>query len=94
MEDKKLEEVLQIVDPKRRAFLKKLVVGAAFTVPLVASYSVKELGAQMIGSPPITSTATASTVTMPPFTTTTSSAFPPFTTSQVPPFTTFTTGTF
>jgi len=87
MDDKKLEEVLRIVDPKRRDFLKKLVVGAAFTVPIVASYSVKDLGAQMIGSPvttetvPISSTPpfiTSSSIT-PPFTT--SSAFPPTTSS-------------
>ena len=72
MDDKKVEEVLRIVDPKRRDFLKKLVVGTAFTVPIVASYSVKELGAQVIGSPGTTTAppviSTASAVTTPPFT--------------------------
>jgi hypothetical protein len=40
--DEKVDELLRDVDP-RRAFLKKLIVGTAFAVPMVASYSVKDL---------------------------------------------------
>ena len=43
MTDDELEPVLQDVDPRKRAFLKKLIVGTAFAVPVVASYSVKDL---------------------------------------------------
>jgi hypothetical protein len=41
--DERLDPVLEGVDPKKRAFLKKLIVGTAFAVPMVASYSVKDL---------------------------------------------------
>ena len=43
MADDKLDAVLGQVDPRKRAFLKKLIVGTAFAVPMVASYSVKDL---------------------------------------------------
>jgi hypothetical protein len=39
----RLEPVLDGVDPRKRLFLKKLIVGTAFAVPVVASYSVKNL---------------------------------------------------
>ena len=41
--DDRVDSVLQDVDPQKRALLKKLIVGAAFAVPMVASYSVKDL---------------------------------------------------
>ena len=41
--DEKVDELLRDVDPRKRAFLKKLIVGTAFAVPMVASYSVKDL---------------------------------------------------
>ena len=41
--DGRLEPVLDGVDPRKRLFLKKLIVGTAFAVPVVASYSVKDL---------------------------------------------------
>jgi hypothetical protein len=43
MSDEKLDQALQSVDPARRAILKKLVISAAFTVPIIASYSVDAL---------------------------------------------------
>jgi len=39
----RLEPVLDGVDRRKRLFLKKLIVGMAFAVPVVASYSVKDL---------------------------------------------------
>jgi hypothetical protein len=41
--DDKVDGLLRDVDPRKRGFLKKLIVGAAFAVPMVASYSVKDL---------------------------------------------------
>jgi len=43
MADEELESVLDRVDPKKRAFLKSLVVGTAFVVPTVASFSMDGL---------------------------------------------------
>jgi hypothetical protein len=43
MTDDRFEPVLDGVDPRKRLFLKKLIVGTAFAVPVVASYSVKDL---------------------------------------------------
>lgn len=43
MTDDKLDPVLEGVDPRKRLFLKKLIVGTAFAVPVVASYAVKDL---------------------------------------------------
>lgn len=43
MAEDELEQVLDRVDPKKRAFLKKLVVGTAFVVPTVASFSMDGL---------------------------------------------------
>ena len=43
MADDKLEPVLRVADPRKRMFLKKLIVGTAFAVPVIASYSVKDL---------------------------------------------------
>ena len=54
MADDRLDPVLEPVDPRKRAFLKKLIVGTAFAVPMVASYSVRDLAYAQ--SPPITLT--------------------------------------
>ena len=43
MAEDELEQVLDRVDPKKRAFLKQLVVGTAFVVPTVASISMDGL---------------------------------------------------
>jgi hypothetical protein len=43
MADERLDSVLQDVDLRKRAFLKKLIVGTGFAVPVIASYSVKDL---------------------------------------------------
>ena len=54
--DDKLDGVLRNVDPTRRGFLKNLVIGAGFAVPIIASYSVKDLAYGQVGTPPITTT--------------------------------------
>ena len=43
MADEELDAVLERIDPDKRAFLKKLVVGTAFVVPTVASFSMDGL---------------------------------------------------
>jgi hypothetical protein len=43
MSDDKFERVFQTVDPARRAILKKLVLSAVFSVPIIASFSVDAL---------------------------------------------------
>ena len=43
MESEKLERLLRTVNPARRLFLKKFVLGTTFAVPIIASYSLKDL---------------------------------------------------
>jgi hypothetical protein len=43
MADEELDSVLERIDPAKRAFLKKLIVGTAFVVPTVASFSMDGL---------------------------------------------------
>jgi hypothetical protein len=73
MSDEKLERVLRTVDPGRRAALKKMVLAAAFTVPMIASFSVTNLAASGIGSGQTSTTTGFITVTVTERTTTTTS---------------------
>ena len=50
MDNEKIELVLRTVEPAKRVFLKKLVIGAAFAVPIIASYSVKDLAYATVAS--------------------------------------------
>jgi hypothetical protein len=59
----KLDRVLEAVDPEKRTFIKKLVVGVGFTIPTVASFSVTDLALAQVGSPP-TSSPVTTTVTI------------------------------
>lgn len=43
MADEKLDPVLEQVDPEKREFLKKVLVGTAFVAPIVASFSMDGL---------------------------------------------------
>ena len=43
MSDEKFERAFRTVDPGRRATLKKVVLGAAFSVPIIASFSLKDV---------------------------------------------------
>ena len=63
MGNEKLDQVLRTVDPAKRGTLKKLVLGATFAVPIIASYSVKDLAYATVGSCPVTSTLTVTGVT-------------------------------
>jgi hypothetical protein len=74
MSDEKLERVLRTVEPGRRAALKKMVLAAAFTVPMIASFSVTNLAAAGIGSGPPTTTTSFITVTVTDRTTTTTTS--------------------
>ena len=58
--DDKLEPVLDGVDPRKRMFLKKLIAGTAFAVPVVASYAVKDLAFAQSVTTAKTFTSTAS----------------------------------
>ena len=59
MSNEMLDQVLRTVDPAKRVSLKKLVLGAAFAVPIIASYSVKDLAYGQVGSCPVTITSTS-----------------------------------
>jgi hypothetical protein len=56
--DDKLDPVLEGVDSRKREFLKKLILGTAFAVPMVASYSVRDLA---YDQSPIITTVTLTT---------------------------------
>jgi len=43
MNEDKFERALEAIDTERRAVIKKLVLSAAFSVPIVASFSVNAL---------------------------------------------------
>ena len=59
MSEDKLDHAFATVDPSRRAFVKKLVVGSSFAVPIVASYSMTDLAYAQIA----VATSTAHTTT-------------------------------
>jgi hypothetical protein len=69
MANDRFEQALATLDPNKRALLKRIVAGAAFVVPAIASFAVADLAYGQIGSCS-TSTAT-STVTISDVTTTT-----------------------
>ena len=58
MDDEKLDQMLQTVDSGRRATLKKLVLGAAFSIPIIASFAVKDLANAQTDSAPVVTTST------------------------------------
>jgi hypothetical protein len=43
MADDKFDPILKEVDPEKRDFLKKVIVGTAFVTPIVASFSMEGL---------------------------------------------------
>lgn len=91
MSDEKLERVLRTVDPGRRAVLKKMVLSAAFTVPIIASFSVKDLMAAGMGSGGTTTSLLTVTTTESPTTLTTITTTKPATTLTTTFSTTLTT---
>ena len=61
MSDEKLERLFRTVVLGRRATLKKFVLGAAFSVPIIASFSVKDLAYAQTDSQGTTTTFTTVT---------------------------------
>jgi hypothetical protein len=61
-DNRKLEGVLENIDPGKRDFIKGLVVGVGFAIPTIASFSVTDLAMAQPGSPPTTSLPTTTTV--------------------------------
>ena len=59
--EQKIERVLSVVNPARRAAIKKLIV-IGFAVPTINSFAVKDLAYATVGSPG-TSTKTTKPVT-------------------------------
>ena len=51
----RLERVIDKLDPAKRAFMRRLLVGA-FVVPVVTSFPVKDLAMATVGSPATTKT--------------------------------------
>ena len=94
MDERKLERILDRVDRDRRAVLKKLIMGAAFSIPIIASFSVGELHADGLGSGPTTTTSMKTlTSTSTTTTTKTSSTTTTSTTTKTSTTTTTTTTT-
>jgi hypothetical protein len=60
-EDTRLDQVLHKVNPERRGTLKKIIAGAAFVVPTVASFAVADLAYGSVGSGVTTTTVIDST---------------------------------
>src|SRR5262249_7750762 len=85
MANNKFEEALAGLDVEKRALLKRIVAGAAFAVPTIASFAVSDLAAGPIGSC-LTLTVTAVATSLSTFTSTQ-------TTTIVTITTTFTTTT-
>ena len=53
----RLERVIDKLDPAKRAFMRRLLVGA-FVVPVITSFPVKDLAIAPVGSPGTTVDAT------------------------------------
>lgn len=58
----RLDRVLGTVDAARRDALRKILLGSAYAVPVIASFSVPELASGQIGSE-VVATSTVVTVT-------------------------------
>ena len=87
MANNKFEEALTALDAEKRALLKRIVAGAAFAVPTIASFAVSDLAAGTIGSCvtlTITVVATSQTTTTSTQTVTGVTVTTVFTTTTVP----------
>jgi hypothetical protein len=65
MADETLDPILEKVDPEKREFLKKVIVGTAFVAPIVSSFSLEGLSPNeaFAQSPNASSTATTAVTT-------------------------------
>ena len=59
MADEKLDPILEQVDAEKRDFLRKVIVGTAFVVPIVASFSMEGLSPNEAFAQPLSSNVTA-----------------------------------
>jgi len=77
MSDAEHDEIFDRVGDDRRSFLKKMVIGSAFAVPVVSTFSLTGMQASFAqsatSSKPATAPATAATSTTAAATTTTTS---------------------
>jgi hypothetical protein len=80
MKNEKLDHVMRTVDPAKRLFLKKLVLGAGFAIPIVASFSLRDMA--HAGTTVITTTLTTLPCTSTVFTTQTITTGTTTTTTQ------------
>src|SRR5262245_13590546 len=70
MASDKFEQALAVLDPSKRALLKRIVAGAAFVVPAISSFAVGDLAS---AGPACTTTIVTTLVTTGTFTVTTTS---------------------
>ena len=70
--------------PDRRAFLKRLIIGTAFVVPVVSSFTMSGVGSVFASAPRSTTLATNTNTTDTTTTTTTTTTAPPTTTTTQP----------
>ena len=47
-QDPQADQALQAIDPGKRKFVKALLVGAGFTAPMVASFSMKGVSSYVV----------------------------------------------
>ena len=59
MASNKFEQALAVLDPSKRALLKRIVAGAAFAVPAISSFAVGDLAS----AGPACTTTIATTIT-------------------------------
>ena len=72
MANDKFEQALSALDPSKRALLKRIVAAAAFAVPTISSFAVRDLPAGPAACvTTVTTSVTAATVTTPVTQTTT-----------------------
>ena len=65
------EQALSALTPSKRTFLKGIVAGAAFAIPTITSFPVRDLAFGQVGTGITTTTVTTSTIiTTTPITTT------------------------
>jgi hypothetical protein len=62
-DDTRLEPVLTAVSPEKRDTLRKIIAGAAFAVPTVASFAVADLAFAQVGSGVSVTTLTTTLIT-------------------------------
>jgi hypothetical protein len=60
-DEQRIDAALQTVDPDKRGALRKIIAGAAFAVPTIASFAVSDLAVAQVGSGVTLTTVTTTT---------------------------------